>query len=286
MEPTCYETYCKPRAKTTLTTRSSLTTLHWSSLTLKTNLTQNNTDHVLSTVDVTIQRPGHVMHVDGNIWVSVDLTLVNVSTQRQTGTDLTCDIDDQVEFDDFALVESHTQNDLTQNDTDHVLSTVDVTILRPGHMMPVDGNIQVSVDLTLVDVSTQTTGIGLTHALDYLTQSNTGCGLLSVDGDIQVTGNNGVQIPHSIPKGITKITELTLKLFDNKYNLYAKKINHPEEGLFIRVILMKNNTIFFNNTYKIIATIASADQVCNQYLVHADKGDSFIYALGDSHNGV
>ena len=56
---------------------------------------------------------------------------------------------------------------------------------------------------------------------------------------------------------------------------------------------MKNNTIFFNNTYKIIgtsnvaiATIASADQVCNQYLVHADKGDSFICALGDGHNGV
>ena len=56
---------------------------------------------------------------------------------------------------------------------------------------------------------------------------------------------------------------------------------------------MKNNTIFFNHTYKIIgtsnvsiATIASADQVCNHYLVHADKGDSFICALGDGHNGV
>ena len=112
------------------------------------DLTQNDTDHVLSTVDVTIQRPGHVMPVDGNIRVSVDLTLVDVSTQT-TGIDLTRDIDDQVEFDDFALVESHTQNDLTLNDTDHVLSTVDVTIQRPGHVMPVDGNIRVSVDLTL-----------------------------------------------------------------------------------------------------------------------------------------
>ena len=56
---------------------------------------------------------------------------------------------------------------------------------------------------------------------------------------------------------------------------------------------MKNNKIIFNNTYKIngtsnvaIATIASADQVCNQYLVHAGKGDSFICALGDGHHGV
>ena len=130
------------------------------------------------------------------------------------------------------------------------------------------------------------------HVCDN-TQSNTGCGLLPDDGDIQVTGNNGVHIPHSIPKGITKITKLTLELFDNNYHLYAQKINHPKEGLFIRAIIMKNNAIFFNHTYKIIgtsnvaiATIASADQVCNHYLVHADKGDTFICALGDSHNGV
>ena len=108
-----------------------------------------------------------------------------------------------------------------------------------------------------------------------------------------MTGKNGVHIPHSIPKGITKITELTLELFDNNYHLYAQKINHHEEGLFIMAILMKNNAIFFNYTYKIIgtsnvaiATIASADQVCNHYLVHADKGDTFICALGDGHNGV
>ena len=56
---------------------------------------------------------------------------------------------------------------------------------------------------------------------------------------------------------------------------------------------MKNNAMFFNHTYKIngttnvaIATIASADQVCNHYLVHAVKGDTFLCSLGDSHNGV
>ena len=56
---------------------------------------------------------------------------------------------------------------------------------------------------------------------------------------------------------------------------------------------MKDNIIIVNNTFKIlgtsnvaIATIASADQVCNQYLIHARKGDSFICALGDGHHGV
>ena len=237
------------------------------------DLTHNDTDHVLSTVDVTIRRPGYVVPADGNIRVSFDQTLTDANTQT-TGNGLTRDSDDQVEFDDSAIVESHSHNDLTLNDNDHVLYTVDATIRRPGLMTPVDGNIRVSSDRTLTDASTQTTGIGLARDLD------TGRGLLPVDGDIQVTGNNGVQIPHSVPKGIAKITELTLELFDNNYNLYAQKINHPEEGLFIRTILMKNNLIFFNNTYKIsgtsnvaIATIASTDQVCNQYLVHAPKDD-------------
>ena len=188
------------------------------------DLTQNNTDHVLSTADVTIQFTGDLMPVDGNIRVSGGLTLVDVSTQT-TGFGLTHDLDyltlndtDQVEFDDFALVESHTQNDLTQYNTDHVLSTADVTIQFTGDLMPVDGNIRVSGGLTLVDVNNQTTGKGQNRDNDVAcvpavqydrhvcdnTQSNTGCGLLSVDGDIQVTGNNGVQIPHSIPKGITE----------------------------------------------------------------------------------
>ena len=118
-------------------------------------------------------------------------------------------------------------------------------------------------------------------------------GLLPVDGNVQVTGNKGVLLPAHVPKGAAKVVELTLELFDNNFNLYAQKINHHEDGLFIRAILMKNNIIFFNNTYKIngtsnvaIATIASADQVCNQYLVHAGKGDSFICALGDGHHAV
>ena len=249
------------------------------------NLTHNDTDHVLPTVDVTIQRPDYVIPVDGNIWVSFGQTLKDVNMQM-TGISLTRD-SDQVECDDSKLVESHSKYNHTFNDNDHVLYTVDATVRSPGLMTPVDGNIRVLSDRTLTDASTQTTCFDLARDLD------TCRGLLPVDGDIQVTGNKGVQLPDHVSKDIAKVNELTLGLFDNNFNLYAKKINHHEEGLFIRAIFIKNNIIFFNNTYKIngtsnvaIATIASADQVCNHYLVHADKGDSFICALGDSHHGV
>ena len=114
-----------------------------------------------------------------------------------------------------------------------------------------------------------------------------------VDDFDQVTGNKGVLLPAHVPKGTVKVVELTLELFDRNYNLYAQRINHHDDGLFIRAILMKDNIIIFNNTFKIlgtsnvaIATIASADQVCNQYMVHARKGDSFICALGDGQHGV
>ena len=92
-----------------------------------------------------------------------------------------------------------------------------------------------------------------------------------------------------IPAGISKITELTLDLFGSNYHLYARKISCPEEGFFIRAVLMKNNVIIFNYSYKIIGTenvrittIVSADQVCNHYLQLATKGDTFLVSLGNS----
>ena len=97
-------------------------------------LTQNDADHVLSYVDVNIQMTGNLMPVDGNIRVSGDLTLVDANTQA-TGNGLTRDLDY-----------------LTQNDTDHVLSIVNVNIQMTGDLMPVDGNIRVSGGLTLVVV--------------------------------------------------------------------------------------------------------------------------------------
>ena len=247
----------------------------------------SNTDNGLNkyTVYVTVRRPGLTTHVDGNVQVLSVQNLTDANTQT-TGFDRARD-PDNVEGDDSLSVETHSKHDNTNTDNDHDMYTVDATVRSPGLITPVDGNIWVLSVQTLTDVSTQTTGSGRSQNMD------TNRGLLPVDGNVQVTGNKGVQLPVYVPKGAAKVNELTLELFDNNFNLYAQKINHNEDGLFIRAMLMKNNNIIFNNTYKIngtsnvvIATIASADQVCNQYLVHAGKGDSFICALGDGHHGV
>ena len=99
--------------------------------------------------------------------------------------------------------------------------------------------------------------------------------------------------PVGIPAGILKITQLTIDLFDNNYHLYARKISCPVDGFFIRAVLLKNNDVIFNYTYKIIgienvciATIVSADQVCNHYLPLAIKSNTFQVSLGDGHAGV
>ena len=247
--------------------------------------THTDNDQVQYTVDATVRSPGLITPVDGNIRVLSVRTLTDASTQT-TGFDCARD-SDTVESDDSFNVETHSKHNNTNTDNDHVLYTVDATVQSPGLITPVDGNIRVLSVRTLTDASTQTTGFDHSQDLD------TDRGLLPVDGNVKVTGNKGVQLPAHVPKGAAKVNELTLELFDNNFNLYAQEINHPEEGLFIRVILMKNNLIIFNYTYKIngtsnvaIATIASAEQVCNHYLVHAVKGDSFICALGDGHHGV
>ena len=112
-----------------------------------------------------------------------------------------------------------------------------------------------------------------------------------VERHFQVHGCNSTS--QQIPEGTSKITKLTLDLFDNNYHLYAHKISCSKDSLFIRAILMKNNKIICNYTYKIIgtenvqiATIVSADQVCNHYLLLATKGDTFLISLGDGHLGV
>ena len=107
--------------------------------------------------------------------------------------------------------------------------------------------------------------------------------LLPAEGHIEVH-NNRQQQPDSV---------FANQRDDNNYHLYARKICCPEDGFFIRAILMKNNEIIFNYTYKIIgtenvriATIVSANQVCNHYLQLAMKGDTFLISLGDGHLGM
>ena len=234
----------------------------------KHDITDIDNDKDMYSVDVTIQSEGPITPADGNVgMVFSDLSLTDVNTQITSS--------------------NHSQHH-TSTDNNLDMYTVDVTIRSEGPIIPADGNVSmVFSDLSLTDASTQTTSSGLSQNPD------TDRDLLPVDDFDQVTGNKGVLLPANVPKGAAKVVELTLELFDHNYNLYAQKINHHEDGLFIRAILMKDNIILHNNTFKIngtsnvaIATIASADQECNQYMVHARKGDSFICALGDGHHGV
>ena len=86
---------------------------------------------------------------------------------------------------------------------------------------------------------------------------------------------------------------MTLDQFENNYKLFAQKLVDIETGLVIRAILLKNNEVIFNYSFKIIgtdnvqnATIAAANKVCNLYLVCALKGDTLICSHGAGHNGV
>ena len=158
-------------------------------------------------------------------------------------------------------------------------------------MLPAEGHFKVQSNRLLQQqhdtVVTKQHDEGYLHVLSNR-QKNTA--IHPVERHFQVHGCNITSQP--LPKGISKITELTLDLFDNNYHLYAHKISSSEDGLFIRAILMKNNEVIFNYTYKIIgtenvqiATIVSADQVCNLYLLLAMKGDTFLCSLGDGHLG-
>ena len=87
----------------------------------------------------------------------------------------TNDVDDQVEFDEFQLVESHTQtdnvesadslnvenhskHDNTDTDNDQDKYTVDVTVRSEGPITPADGNVgMVFSGLSLTDANTQIT---------------------------------------------------------------------------------------------------------------------------------
>ena len=240
----------------------------------------NNTNHTDNgqdgnSVDVTIRSVGPILPANGNISTVISGPPLSANTQFYSPG--------------LAQIPNHvssqSKHDNTNSDNVLDLQTVDVTVQCGGPVIPADGNIStVFPDSPLSDVNTQSANSGILHKNDTT---------LDLTSGNQVIGNRGVLLPAHVPKGTAKIIELTLELFDRNYNLYAQRINHHYDGLFIRAILMKDNIIIFNNTFKIlgtsniaIATIASADQVCNQYMIHARKGDTFFCALGDGHHGV
>ena len=88
-----------------------------------------------------------------------------------------------------------------------------------------------------------------------------------VEEFLQVDGNLHTS---KIPKVISKISELTLDQFENNYQLFVQKLADTDTSLVIRAILLKNNVVIFNYSFKIIgtdnvqnATIAAANKVCN-----------------------
>ena len=247
------------------------------SMEIETNQTDNG--NVLDLVDATIRSVDSISPASGNIGLVISSPPLHASTQGL----ISC----HARIPKYVDVNSqHVQTDTTSNIVPN-LHTVSVTGQCEGPVLPADGNISMVTPVpTLADANTQITG-------DSTIFKNTNDKTLTLSSYGQVIEYQNVTLPSYVPPGTSKVVELTLGFFDRNYNLYAQRINHHDDGLFIRAILMKDNIIMINNTFKIlgtsnvaIATIASADQVCNQYLIHARKGDSFICALGDGHHGV
>ena len=107
--------------------------------------------------------------------------------------------------------------------------------------------------------------------------------------------SQGSVVPQNLmnPNGISKLTELTLDQFQNNFRLFAQKLVNVDSDLVIRVILLKNNAIFYNYTFKILGTsnvqdaiIVSTCKVCALFSDHATKGDTLLCSLGAGHTSV
>ena len=59
---------------------------------------------------------------------------------------------------------------------------------------------------------------------------------------------------HLIPSNISKSTQLTLDQFDKNYRLFLQRLKNDDSNLTIRVVLLKNNLMFRNYTFKILGT--------------------------------
>ena len=195
------------------------------------NTNHTDYDHNSNSVDVTIQSVGTISPANGNIGMVISNPPLDVNTQSLNRGLARIPIHD----------ENKSQHDNTNSNSNNVLDlhTVDVTGQCGSPVIPADGNVStVFPDSPLSDVNTQTTS----SPTLLNNNNNTTLNRTSVD---QVIGNRGVILPAHVPKGIAKIVELTLELFDRNYNLYAQRINHHDDGLFIRAVLMKDNIIYF-----------------------------------------
>ena len=99
--------------------------------------------------------------------------------------------------------------------------------------------------------------------------------------------HHGEVVPqHLIPSNISKSTQLTLDQFDNNYRLFSQKLKNDDTNLTIRVVLLRNNLMFLNYTFKILgssnvleAILASTYIMCSKLLEHISKGDTLLCSL-------
>ena len=89
-----------------------------------------------------------------------------------------------------------------------------------------------------------------------------------------------------VPTGIYKITELTLDQFKNNYKLFVQKLADVDTDLVIRAILLKNNDVVYNYSFKIQgtdnlqnATISAGHNGAHTYITRNVHISNFINTL-------
>ena len=186
---------------------------------------------ILNPVDVTIRSVGSILPASGNISMVISSPPLNASTRQFNS----------IASLGYQIMLMLTLNmKITDTTTNIVLDlhTVGVTGQCGGPVLPADGNISLVTPVSpLAEVNTRSNRRSTT----LFKNSNDTTLTLSSDG--QVIEYQNVILPSHVPAGTSKVVELTLELFDRNYNLYAQRINHHDDGLFIRAILMKDNII-------------------------------------------
>ena len=151
--------------------------------------------------------------------------------------------------------------------------------------------------------SNDTSGLSNSNRMEICPLRGDPTGLLSASKELasnprtlpgaEISQGNVIPQHLLIPTGISNITQLTLDQFVNNYRLFAQKLINVESDLVIRVIILKNNTMFLNYTFKILgssniqdAIIASTCRVCTIFLDHATRGDTLLCSLGAGHTCV